>query len=230
MSHRKGFSSVSDRRKKADKIRLILDQFRRVNSAQSVLDIGTGSGEIACALGEIAQVTSVDIEDNRTVRHGFRFIETKDETLPFPDKSFDIIISNHVIEHLDNPQKHISEIARVLKEEGLVYLATPNRIWPWEFHYRLPFLHYLPQPLFVFALKALKRYREDVRLFSVNRLKKLLRMHFDAQLCSDRICKNPEKYHLDYPPFLVRILNRLPLGVYTKLACIHPTLIFVLKK
>jgi len=230
MSHRTGFSSVSDRRRKAKKISLILDEFRPLDSTQYVLDIGTGSGEIAGILGETAHVTSVDIDDTRTIQDGFQFIKIHDQTLPFPDRSFDVIISNHVIEHLDNPKEHVDEIARVLKEDGLVYLATPNRLWPWEFHYRLPLLHYLPYPLFAFILKLMKRYKEDVKLLSLSGLKKLLNEHFVTHIRSDGICQHPEKYDLNYPRWLIRALNVLPLGLYTRLAFIHPTLVLVLKK
>jgi 2-polyprenyl-3-methyl-5-hydroxy-6-metoxy-1,4-benzoquinol methylase len=63
--------------------------------------------------------------------------------LPFPDEYFDVVVSNHVIEHVSDQQLHLSEIARVLKPNGVVYLATPNRLWPWEVHYRVLVLHYL---------------------------------------------------------------------------------------
>jgi SAM-dependent methyltransferase len=230
MNHRTGFSSASDRKKKANKIRLIIEEFRPIDSTHRVLDIRTGSGEIASILGEVARVTSVDIEDIRTTLDGFQFVKLHDQNLPFPDRTFDVIISNHVIEHLDDQHKHVSEMARVLKDDGLVYLATPNRIWPWEFHYHIALLRYLPHPLFIHALKKLKKYREDIKLLSLTALKKLLGEHFITHICSDRICKNPEKYQLHCPNWLTRLLHGIPLDLYTRMAFVHPALVTVLKK
>jgi len=60
--------------------------------------------------------------------------------LPWPDKYFDIVHSNAVIEHVgdfENQRKMASEIMRVGKQW---FVATPNRWYPFEFHTRLPFV------------------------------------------------------------------------------------------
>lgn len=41
-------------------------------------------------------------------------------------KSIDVVLSNQVIEHIFNYEKYLSEIKRVLKNEGLLILSTPN--------------------------------------------------------------------------------------------------------
>ncbi len=67
--------------------------------------------------------------------------------LPFADKSFDIIFSNAVIEHLytwDNQEAMAREIQRVGKRW---FVATPNRWYPFEFHSRLPLVSWFPTPL-----------------------------------------------------------------------------------
>lgn len=47
--------------------------------------------------------------------------------LPFEDGSFDAIFYHHVIEHVDDPAKSLTELARVLRPGGLIYVGTPNR-------------------------------------------------------------------------------------------------------
>ena len=48
--------------------------------------------------------------------------------LPFPDNSFDMVTSNMVFEHLDNPQQQLNEISRVLKAGGKLIFHTPNKL------------------------------------------------------------------------------------------------------
>lgn len=65
--------------------------------------------------------------------------------LPWPDKSFDIVYCNAVIEHVggfERQKKLASEIMRVGKRW---FVTTPNRWYPFEFHTRLPFVTWLPR-------------------------------------------------------------------------------------
>lgn len=48
------------------------------------------------------------------------------ETLPFPDRSFDLVTLNMVAEHLPVPERVFSEIGRVLDQNGLLLIHTPN--------------------------------------------------------------------------------------------------------
>lgn len=64
--------------------------------------------------------------------------------LPWPDKYFDVVYSNAVIEHVgnfENQKKMASEIMRVGRRW---FVTTPNRWYPFEFHLRLPFVTWLP--------------------------------------------------------------------------------------
>ena len=51
--------------------------------------------------------------------------------LPFPDKSFDFIISYETIEHIYDYRKFVSELYRVLYDNGILILTCPNIAWEW---------------------------------------------------------------------------------------------------
>lgn len=141
---------TESRVKKARKIAAILARRAALEGA-SVIESGTGAGVIpralADAVGPTGTVVSVDVDDYRSVTDGFEFRLVDGVELPFPDGTFDIAVSNHVIEHVgdaDAQQRHVGELTRVLRPGGVGYLATPNRAFPIEPHFKVPFLAWLP--------------------------------------------------------------------------------------
>ena len=230
--HRTGFSATANRQRKAEKIRRILLEARGTDILDdSILDIGTGNGEIAAYFGDLSRhVVSVDVSDARVVDQGFEFQQIRGEQLPFPDRSFDVVISNHVIEHLSDQQRHVMEIERVLKDDGLAYLATPNRLWPWEYHYRVALLHYLPPPIFERCLALLGKFTEKLNLVSYRGLRRLLEPHFAISTYSDRVCRRPGHYAMVWPGWLERTMAIVPLAFYTRTVRLHPTFLLVLRK
>lgn len=228
--HSSGFAVNAGRRNKAMKIVEILRENTESRERLSLLDIGTGNGEIAKYLSEYYNVVSVDVVDQRVVQDGFKFVQVDGEELPFSDQSFDVVVSNHVIEHMANADKHLSETARVLKNDGIIYLATPNKLWPWEAHNRIYLFHYLPPATFNGLLKRMGRYREDIFLLTWWALNQKMRKTFSVRIVSDHVCKWPLKYHMPCSPFLAKILSLVPLSIYRLLTFINPTLVVVLKK
>jgi len=170
------------RRAKAAKIRWILERERPLAGVR-LLDVGTGSGtiaaELAAAAGPDGDVVSVDVEDVRVERDGYVFRLVRGERLPFPDGAFDVVVSNHVVEHVGDAaaqRRHVAELARVLAPGGVAYIAAPHRWRLVENHYRLPFLSWLPAPLadrYVAAAGRGARY--DCRLVTRSGLSRMAR-------------------------------------------------------
>jgi SAM-dependent methyltransferase len=139
----------ASRIQKAEKIIRLLGQ-ARLDCAVSLLEIGCGSGGIASHIGRSfprLQVEAVDVVDSRIDVKGYAFQLVDGTGLPFADERFDVVVSNHVIEHVGNENDqlhHLHEIRRVLAPGGVAYLAVPNRWAFLEPHYRLPLLSWLP--------------------------------------------------------------------------------------
>ena len=97
-----------------------------------VLEIGSGPGRLAVKLAELAQgvrVIGVDISPEMVERAGalavrlgvadrveFRLGDAS--SLPFPDASFDVVVSTFSLHHWPNPAAGLSEIYRVLRPGG----------------------------------------------------------------------------------------------------------------
>jgi len=143
--------STQNRAGKACKIAAVLRaegglQTRR----ERVLDVGCSHGHILAALAPLAgHCVGVDL-DLAAMRQGARgpsFVAADVERLPFPARSFDVVVCNHVYEHTVNAAALLAEIRRVLRQDGVCYFAGPNRYSPIEPHYGLPLLSWLPRPL-----------------------------------------------------------------------------------
>ena len=57
----------------------------------------------------------MDLHDERMVKSGYSFHNVGDEQLPFEDDMLDVVLSNHIIEHMPNQESHISEIKDFLR-------------------------------------------------------------------------------------------------------------------
>jgi SAM-dependent methyltransferase len=79
----------------------------------------------------------------------------RDEPLPFPDRSFDLVFCNAVIEHVGDRRAQAAFLAEALRVTDAVFLTTPNRWYPVELHTLVPLLHYLPAPAYRRAYRAM---------------------------------------------------------------------------
>ena len=86
---------------------------------------------------------------------GMRFVPIQPGTpLPFQDKHFDIAFSNAVVEHVGSRRQQEEFIAEVCRVARRIFIVVPNRWFPVEHHTAVPFLHYLPKPLYRRLLAA----------------------------------------------------------------------------
>jgi ubiquinone/menaquinone biosynthesis C-methylase UbiE len=97
----------------------------------TILDLGAGAGRVAQMnfKGLARKVIGVDL-DTRVAQNPFldRAHVAAADRLPLEDGACDLVFSDNVLEHLDNPTTVFREIARVLKPGGIFLAKTPNKV------------------------------------------------------------------------------------------------------
>ncbi len=86
-----------------------------------VLNVGSGAVERYKLLSDVTEYIRMDIEKGQNVD-----VVGRAEAIPFPDRSFDSIISTQVFEHVENPEQAAREFGRVLKKGGSVLVTVPQ--------------------------------------------------------------------------------------------------------
>jgi len=203
-----------------------------------VLEVGCGSGGISHFLGEAGRlrwdVHAVDVEDVRQVRDGYSFQTVSGTTLPFADASFDVVLSNHVIEHVGDgaaQRAHLHELRRVLHPDGVAYLAVPCRWMLVEPHFKLPFLSWLPLRLaHAYVRLARKGTHYDCKPLTCTEIEGMLAQSGFAwrQRTGDAL---RVLFELERPDAWLyrRVLRHVPDAIYAATRRAFPTLIYTLE-
>lgn len=152
-----------------------------------VLDLGCNVGYGTYAVSRSAKsIIGIDVSEkvicdakNRYRADNLSFSSFDGTTLPFPDESFDLVISLQVIEHIDDCERYLSEVSRVLKRHGVFFATTPNAtlrldigMKPWyEFHVR----EYHPDELSA----LIKRHFSKTEIFGLHATQSLYAVEHD---------------------------------------------------
>lgn len=115
-------------------------------SGGRLLDIGCGDGTYTFRLADdFEQVDAIDIQKERLDLF-YEALKTDPRAdkitvqdmsitaMDFPDNTFDLVVAFEVVEHVDDLDKALREVCRVLKPGGRFGLTTPNRMFPFETH------------------------------------------------------------------------------------------------
>ena len=112
-------------------------QLGRLSPGERVLDLGSGAGTdsliAAQMVGEQGRVTGIDMTPEMLAKAraaaaemgavNVDFVESEAERLPFPDASFDVVISNGVIDLIPDKDAVFAELSRVLVPGGRIQIA-----------------------------------------------------------------------------------------------------------
>jgi 2-polyprenyl-3-methyl-5-hydroxy-6-metoxy-1,4-benzoquinol methylase len=129
-----------------------------------ILDIGCGYGHTALALARLChRVVGIEPCKEPAEMAQQLKMQEKAENAEFhhatlegfqTEDRFDLIILDNVLEHLPDQPGALDRIHELLRAGGVLYLLVPNKYWPIEVHYHLPFLGWMPVSLANVYLKA----------------------------------------------------------------------------
>jgi len=150
-------------------------EITNANSNTKILDVGvtndrrTESNFLEKLYPYRENIIAAGLEDASFLEkeyHGIQYIKADGIHLPFADKTFDLVTSFAVIEHVgsrDNQRRFMHELCRVGKS---CIITTPNRWHPLEVHTMVPIIHWLPPKIFRNILSVLGKafYAEEQNL------------------------------------------------------------------
>lgn len=202
------------------------------------LEIGCSAGIITRSLSEYFKF-SVGCDIDYDALHSAAGADEDDTTLfvvgdalnlAFKDGSIDVIICNHVYEHVPNSQTLMNEIHRVLKDDGFCYFAAGNKYIIIEGHYHLPFLSWLPKPIANLYLRITHKgdeyYEKHLSYLGLCELLKDFEIH-DYTI---QIINNPKKFMANDSINENSIVTKIPSLILNLLKPFIPTFIFILTK
>jgi SAM-dependent methyltransferase len=145
-----------------------------------ILENGCGVGMYVEHLASLGgRVFGLEYDFDRACEAGARspgIVNAAGEHLPYPDSTFDLILSHEVLEHVQDDVLAVREMIRVLRIGGRIVLFVPNRGYPFEthgiywrgkYHFgNIPFVNWLPRHL-------RDRLAPHVRVYSRGDLEKL---------------------------------------------------------
>ncbi len=150
-----------------------------------ILDVGCGEGTFLEEMNPYknnitaVDISEINIEQFKKNHPSIKISQGDAKNMDFDDKSFDILFSNAVIEHVGDiieQKKYASEIRRVGKS---YFIITPNKWFPFEPHYRFPLFQFIPKKIqkLITKIFSMGNYPrgcwEDINLLSASQLKSL---------------------------------------------------------
>ena len=109
---------------------------RNLTDGAQILDVGTGTAQIPiamCRRNSGLKITAIDLAESmltlgnkniQTARleDSITLVQVDSKKMPYPDESFDQVVSNSIIHHIPNPVECFKEMIRVTKKDGLLFI------------------------------------------------------------------------------------------------------------
>ena len=213
----------ASRAPKASRIVALIERRRGRLGADRTLEIGCSTcGMTQVFRSHFGRVTAIDVDVTALMTCGpaFERVLASATALPFRHEAFDVLIANHTLEFVRGVPKALREMERVLRADGLVYLAAVNRLkfvlarlLPGRLKRAFYDLFHSGESHIGHPL-AYWEWRERLRRFEVT----------DGTL---DVLAYPDSSD---PPAAIRIARRIPPAILRILAPLFPSWVFYLRK
>lgn len=116
-------------KKSSQRVRDLLETFQPIAPDARVIEVGSGAHGLIFYFGSSHGIGV----DPLAVSYGSLFprwqscaptVAAVGESLPFPDRSFDVVLCDNVVDHAESPAKIVRELTRILVPGGLVYFTV----------------------------------------------------------------------------------------------------------
>lgn len=176
-------------KKKRDEIFEILKKNFKLYKSTKILDVGTTpslephENMIINKFKWKKNISCLSNQSLKKLKYQYpltSFFRGDGRKMRFKKNKFDIVFSSATLEHVGsnkNQSKFINECYRVSK--NLIFITTPNRNYPIDFHTRLPFIHLFPK----------KIHRGILKFFGENYLSKESNLNLLTEKDLISICK-----------------------------------------
>lgn len=97
-----------------------------------IIDLGCGDGRFTGFLGEFADADGLELSNEAVkianAKHPHvNYFQGSATTYPFEPQTYDVVISQEVIEHIEDQEKYIEVCSTILKKDGYLIMTTPNK-------------------------------------------------------------------------------------------------------
>lgn len=210
----------------------------RENRKKLAVDVGCSIGFFTSALAPyFDDVIGFDIDTHalhmakkQSMENNTRYLTGDSMSLPLSENCVDLIVCNHVYEHVSDPKRMFAEIYRVLTADGVCYLGSASRLTIIEPHYGLPMLSWLPKSLAHLYMRAMRKgdfYYENLRTYWG--IKRLIGNFYVVDYTL-KVIAEPDSFSArDLFPKR-GFLEKIPLTVWKTFYWVLPTYIFLLSK
>ena len=226
ISHTDGKRSLFEKMYQIVKNNALKSKLKLINSESqkgTVLDIGAGTGDFLTVLKNDGwQITGIEPNEKAKAIAISKGITFADSLEGLQNNSFDVITMWHVLEHVPDVEKQISELKRLLKPNGTIFIAVPNfNSFDANYYGHFWAAFDVPRHLWHFSKTAIKK------LFAIQNLDlvKIIPMKFDSFYVS----LLSEKYKTGKMNFIKAFLIGLKSNRYGKQNLEYSSHIYVIK-
>jgi SAM-dependent methyltransferase len=227
------------KRPKVEKMLAILDDAGALDKHDSLaVDVGCSAGFFTKALAShFTRVIGLDIDESALEKarkessaENVAYQIGDSMKLPFADATVDLIICNHVYEHVPDAGVLFHEIKRVLKPDGICYLGAASRLTPIEPHYHLPFLSWLPKSIADRYMKLTGKGEEYYEKLQTYWGIRRLIADFKVEDYTLRVIENPDLFKARDMLPENGFLAKIPDWIWRSLYVFLPSYLFILRK